>query len=61
MLLYYLDLIGVAVFAASGVLATRDRNLDIFGVAIMGAMTGVMGGMLRDVITARVLLVQPYS
>ncbi|NCC33748.1 MAG: trimeric intracellular cation channel family protein, partial [Chloroflexia bacterium] len=31
MLLYYLDLIGVAVFAASGVLAARDRQLDIFG------------------------------
>ena len=50
MLLYYLDLAGVAVFAASGVLATRDRNLDIFGVLIVATFTAIGGGTLRDLI-----------
>ena len=50
MLLYYLDLAGVAVFAASGVLATRDRELDLFGVIIVATFTAVGGGTLRDLL-----------
>ena len=53
MLLYYLDLAGVAVFAASGVLAARDRNLDVFGVTVVAAVTAVGGGTLRDVLLDR--------
>lgn len=49
-MLYYLDLAGVAVFAASGVLATRDRNLDIFGVIMVATFTAIGGGTLRDLI-----------
>lgn len=51
-LLYYLDLAGVAVFAASGVLATRDRELDIFGVVIVATFTAIGGGTLRDLLLA---------
>jgi len=50
MLLYTLDLAGVAVFAASGVLATRDRNLDIFGVLVVATFTAIGGGTLRDLL-----------
>lgn len=50
MLLYYLDLAGVAVFAASGVLATRDRELDLFGVMIVATLTAIGGGTLRDLL-----------
>ncbi len=50
MLLYYLDLAGVAVFAASGVLATRDRDLDLFGVIIVATFTAIGGGTLRDLL-----------
>lgn len=53
MLLYYLDLAGVAVFAASGVLATRDRNLDVFGMAIVATLTAIGGGTLRDLLLGR--------
>lgn len=53
MLLYYLDLAGVAVFAASGVLATRDRNLDIFGVTMVATFTAIGGGTLRDLLLGR--------
>lgn len=49
-MLYYLDLAGVAVFAASGVLAARDRELDLFGVLIVATLTAIGGGTLRDLL-----------
>ncbi|MDH7944861.1 trimeric intracellular cation channel family protein [Pseudohongiella sp. SYSU M77423] len=53
MLFYILDLVGIAVFAVSGVLAARDRALDILGVIVVAAMTAVGGGTLRDVLLDR--------
>jgi uncharacterized membrane protein YeiH len=50
---YYLDLAGVAVFAVSGVLAARDRNLDLFGVIVVAAITAIGGGTLRDLLLDR--------
>jgi len=50
MLLYYFDLAGVAVFAASGVLAARDRDLDFLGVIVVAAITAIGGGTLRDLL-----------
>ncbi|MCC7113436.1 MAG: TRIC cation channel family protein [Burkholderiales bacterium] len=48
-----LDLVGVAVFAASGVLAVGGRGLDLFGVFVVAAATAVGGGTLRDVLLDR--------
>ena len=53
MLLHYLDLAGVAVFAASGVLAARDRDLDVLGVIVVAAITAIGGGTLRDLLLDR--------
>lgn len=53
MLFYYLDLAGVAVFAVSGVLAARDRKLDLLGVIVVAAMTAIGGGTLRDLLLNR--------
>ncbi len=53
MLLYSLDLLGVAVFAASGVLAARDRDLDIVGIVVVAAITAIGGGTLRDLLLDR--------
>ncbi len=53
MLFYYLDLAGVAVFAASGVLAARDRNLDLLGIIVVAAITAIGGGTLRDLLLDR--------
>lgn len=46
--LYALDLLGVVVFAASGSLAAGTKNMDIFGVVVLGIVTAVGGGTLRD-------------
>lgn len=53
MYFYVLDLVGVAVFAASGVLAARDRDLDLFGVLTVATLTAIGGGTLRDLLLAR--------
>ena len=52
-LLYYFDLAGVAVFAASGVLSARDRDLDLLGVIVVAAITAIGGGTLRDLLLNR--------
>jgi uncharacterized membrane protein YeiH len=51
--LYILDLIGVAVFAASGALAAVRKRMDVFGVIVIGAVTAVGGGTLRDLLLDR--------
>jgi uncharacterized membrane protein YeiH len=53
LLLYYLDLAGVAVFAVSGVLAARERDLDVFGVLVVATITAIGGGTLRDLLLDR--------
>lgn len=53
MILYILDLVGVAVFAISGVLAARDRGLDLLGITVIAAITAIGGGTLRDLLLNR--------
>jgi uncharacterized membrane protein YeiH len=53
MLLYVLDLLGVAVFAISGALAGVRRGLDLFGITVLAAVTAIGGGTLRDVLLGR--------
>lgn len=49
-LLYTLDLIGTAAFAASGALAAVRRDMDMLGVLILGLVTATGGGTLRDML-----------
>jgi uncharacterized membrane protein YeiH len=41
---------GTAVFAMSGVLAARNKQLDLFGLIVIAAVTALGGGTLRDVL-----------
>ncbi|MEU7475484.1 trimeric intracellular cation channel family protein [Lentzea sp. NPDC042327] len=50
MLLTALELIGIAVFAASGALAAVRARLDVFGVVILALTTALGGGIVRDVL-----------
>ncbi len=47
---FILEIIGTVAFAASGAMTALKKNMDIFGVAILGLVTAVGGGALRDVI-----------
>ena len=48
------DLIGVAVFAASGATAAIAKRLDLFGVAFVGFVAALGGGILRDLVIGAV-------
>lgn len=47
---FAMELLGTVAFAASGAMAGVKRHMDIFGVCVLGIMTAVGGGMIRDVI-----------
>ena len=41
---------GTVAFAISGAVAAMRRKLDLFGVLVLGAVTAVSGGIIRDVL-----------
>lgn len=45
-----LDYSGVALFAATGALAASRKQLDIIGFLFLGAVTGIGGGTVRDLV-----------
>ncbi len=45
-----MEMIGIASFAISGAMVGIRKQLDFFGVLILGIVTAVGGGVLRDVI-----------
>lgn len=55
--LVVVDLIGIAVFAASGAVAGVAKRLDLFGVIFVGFTAALGGGILRDVFVN----VQPFA
>ena len=47
---FILEIIGTIAFAVSGAMTALKKDMDIFGVAILGLVTAVGGGVLRDII-----------
>ncbi|KGQ21883.2 trimeric intracellular cation channel family protein [Thermus filiformis] len=52
--LYYLDTLGLGLFAALGAERGISAGLGPFGVALAGALSGVGGGVLRDLLAGEV-------
>ncbi|MDA3899984.1 MAG: trimeric intracellular cation channel family protein [Spirochaetes bacterium] len=52
-ILYLLDLFGTFVFAISGCILAERKKMDIFGFFIIGFITAVGGGTLRDLLLGR--------
>jgi uncharacterized membrane protein YeiH len=48
--LVVLDLLGIFVFAVSGALVAVRKNLDLFAALVLGGVTGLGGGFIRDVL-----------
>lgn len=46
----FFDLVGVAFFSIAGALAAGRKRMDIFGVVVIGAVTALGGGTLRDLL-----------
>ncbi|MDO9500727.1 trimeric intracellular cation channel family protein [Falsiroseomonas sp.] len=51
--LQVLDLLGIAVFAASGALVASRKQLDLVGFVLIGMITGFGGGTVRDLLLGR--------
>ncbi|CAG36794.1 trimeric intracellular cation channel family protein, partial [Desulfotalea psychrophila] len=49
-MIYYMGLIGIAAFAITGVIAAGKKGMAIFSVVLLGVVTALGGGTLRDVI-----------
>lgn len=45
-----LELIGTVAFAASGALTAMKRHMDLLGIIVLGVITAIGGGILRDLI-----------
>lgn len=45
-----LELIGTVAFSVSGAMTAIKKNMDIFGIMILGLITAVGGGVIRDLI-----------
>ena len=51
--LHWLDLLGVGAFAMSGALLGVRKRFDLFGVIVLGCVTAVGGGAIRDTLTGQ--------
>ncbi len=49
-MIYWFDLLGTVVFALSGVLLAGKLRMDPFGVLVLGIVTAIGGGTIRDMI-----------
>jgi uncharacterized membrane protein YeiH len=49
-LIIVLDWFGICVFAVSGALVASRKQMDVVGFAMLGSVTGIGGGTIRDVL-----------
>ncbi|QIG44542.1 trimeric intracellular cation channel family protein [Nocardioides anomalus] len=52
-----LDAAGLALFCVNGALVAREAGLDVVPAALLGMITGIGGGIVRDVLANRVPVV----
>lgn len=48
--LFALEIIGTVAFSVSGAMTAIKKNMDLFGVVILGLVTAVGGGVIRDLV-----------
>ena len=48
--IFVVNIIGTLAFAASGAMIGLNKNMDVFGVCILGLATATGGGVIRDLI-----------
>jgi len=59
------DAVGLGLFSVAGVASALDANMPIFIASMMGVITGIFGGVLRDIVCNEVPMVfrdgKPYA
>lgn len=60
-IVFCMEMLGTIAFAASGAIVGIERGMDVFGVCVLGVITAVGGGMIRDIILGNIpgALVRP--
>lgn len=53
-IVFIMEMMGTVAFAASGAMVGVGRRMDIFGVCVLGVITSVGGGMIRDIILGNI-------
>jgi len=51
--IYFLDLFGTCVFAISGVITAINKKFDMVGALVIGFVTAIGGGTIRDIMIGR--------
>lgn len=51
--LFVLELVGIAAFAIAGALRAIEREMDVFGIIVLAAITALGGGFIRDMLADR--------
>ena len=54
LLIQILDLFGTMAFAVTGAFKAIEHKSDVVGIIILATMTGVAGGVMRDVVFGRI-------
>lgn len=49
-MLYFQEMLGIAVFSITGVLAIQKADVDLFGAVVLGIITAIGGGTIRDLL-----------
>ena len=47
---FIVELVGTVAFACSGAMVAIEKQLDLLGVIVLGVITAVGGGMIRDIL-----------
>jgi uncharacterized membrane protein YeiH len=59
------DAVGLGLFSVAGVSSALDANMPLFIASMMGVITGIFGGVLRDIVCNEVPMVfrdgKPYA
>jgi uncharacterized membrane protein YeiH len=59
------DAVGLGLFSIAGVSSALDANMPLFIASMMGVITGIFGGVLRDIVCNEVPMVfrdgKPYA
>ncbi len=50
LIIFIIELMGTVAFSVSGAIVGTKQGMDIFGVSVLGVVTAVGGGMIRDII-----------
>ncbi len=48
--IYFLDIFGTGIFAVSGVLTAIQKKFDVVGTLVIGFVTAIGGGTIRDIL-----------